>query len=172
MSAAARTTLQLEHSLPGRARLRVPKPRTPAAVARISEEIGASPRLRAIEVNVKTGSLLLSFSPDDPLDSILGDLRELGYAVQAVVGQAPGADEVARSRAAKAVKAAAVGANRQLHAQTGGQVDLRFAIPAVFAVMAARQLVRDTRSIWNAPWYQLAYWAFDAFEKLNRNGSQ
>ena len=161
-------TLHLEHSLPGRARLRVPKPRTEAGVARISNEIEGAAHVRAVDANLRTGSLLLTFDPEDPLDSILADLRDMGYAVALAASRARGTHQAGGSRAAAAVKAAVTGADRELHARTEGHLDLRIAIPALFAALAARQLVRDARSIWNAPWYQLIYWAFDSFEKLNR----
>jgi hypothetical protein len=164
-------TLLLEHSMPGRARLRLPKPRTPDEVLSAADRLRSAPSVQAVEATPVSGSLYVRWDPDSPLDLVLEDIRGLGYVVDVAAHWAD-AMGPADSDGAKVIKVAFRGANRRLHAATEGKMDLRVAVPALFAALAARQFIRDAGRIKNASWYQLAYWAFDSFDKLNRDAHQ
>ncbi len=58
-------------------------------------------------------------------------------------------------------------ANRRVHRATDGSVDLRMLVPLSLAALAVRQLFRAGPRLANAPWYVLAYYAFDVFHKLH-----
>jgi hypothetical protein len=52
---------------------------------------------------------------------------------------------------------------------TDGRWDLRTVVPVAFGALAARQLLRDFGQIGSAPWYVLAWYAFDSFLKLQQD---
>ena len=151
--------------MPGRARLRVPKPRTPNDVRRVAGRVGKSKRVRNVETNASTGSLLVSFDADDPIDLLIDDLRRLGLEIATMVEQAR--QVRTQSTGAVVVQRAMSGANSKLHELTQGHVDLRLLVPAIYTALAIRNFVRQRARLRDASWYQLAYWAFDSFFKLH-----
>ena len=167
--ATASNTVYLEHAVRGRARLRVPRPRTPAQVRRTAARVERSSRVRSVEANPATGSLLVSFDPDDPLDLLIADLRAIGIAVESMLRQArPVKTE---SRGAAVVRHAMAGANAKLHTLTAGNVDLRFVVPAIYLGLAVRNFAKGRGRLRDASWYQLVYWAFDSFFKLHEEST-
>jgi len=158
-------TVYLEHVMPGRARLRVPRPRTPAHVRRLAGRVASSRSVRDVDANPETGSLLLLFDDQDPIDLIIDELRIAGLQVLSSM-TAPGAVKTQSSGAA-AVRRVMGQANALLHVRTRGRVDLRLAVPAVYLLLAARGFVKQRGRLQNAAWYQLLYWAFDSFFKLH-----
>lgn len=167
--AAAQDTLYLEHAMRGRARLRVPRPRTPAQVRRTAAKVESSSRVRGVKANAATGSLLVSFDPDDPLDLLIEELRAMGIEVESMLRQArPVKTE---SRSAAVVRQAMAGANAKLNTLTSGNVDLRFAVPAIYVALAVRNFSRGRGRLRDASWYQLMYWAFDSFFKLHEENT-
>jgi hypothetical protein len=57
--------------------------------------------------------------------------------------------------------------NKQVGLATNGVVDLRLLVPVGLGALAIRQLLRNGLQIEAAPWYVLAYYAFDSFIKLH-----
>ena len=165
--APARDMVYLEHAVRGRARLRVPRPRTPAQVRRTAARVERSGRIRNVEANPATGSLLLTF--DDPLDIIIEELRALGLEIQTTMAAARPVRT--QSRGAVVVRRMMGGANAKLHELTAGNVDLRFAVPAVYLALAVRNFSRGRGRLRDASWYQLMYWAFDSFFKLHEEAT-
>jgi hypothetical protein len=159
--------LYLEHWMPGRARLRVPKPHSAAHVNRIARILARTKQIRNVDANPKTGSLLVSFDADDPIDLIIDGIRLAGIEV---------ANAMHASRStirSQTTSAALVGhvlgrANTRLHLMSRGHVDLRLAVPAFYLALAARNFVRGRGRLRDASWYQLLYWAFDSFIKLHQ----
>ena len=166
MARAARETIYLEHYMPGRARLRVPKPRTAAQVGRMAGRVSRGKRVRDVDVNRTTGSLLVSFDPDDPIDLIVEEIRALGFEVLSALRPPPGRVRT-ESTGAAVVKRVAGRANQQLHLVSRGHVDLRLAVPAIYTALALRNFIRHRARLRDASWYQLLYWAFDSFFKLH-----
>jgi hypothetical protein len=169
MARAAADTVYLEHATRGRARLRVPRPRTPAQVRHTAGKIGRSDRIRNIDANPTTGSLLVTFDPDDPLDLVIESLRVLGIEVESTFAAARPVKT--QSRGAVVVRHALGGANAKLHELTSGNVDLRFAVPAIYLALALRNFSRGRGRLREASWYQLLYWAFDSFFKLHEEST-
>jgi hypothetical protein len=155
----------LEHWMPGRARLRVPKPRTPNHVRRVAERVQASKRVRTVSSNPTTGGMLVSFNPEDPIDLIIDDLRAVGLEIASVLDES----RVFRTQSTGAVIVRQVfgQANARLHAATQGHFDLRLALPALYLALAMRNLMTQRARLRDASWYQLLYWAFDSFFKLH-----
>ncbi|HET7420890.1 MAG TPA: hypothetical protein VFL27_10960 [Candidatus Dormibacteraeota bacterium] len=167
--AAAHGTVYLEHAMRGRARLRVPKPRTPAQVRRTAGRLEHSDRIRHVETNTATGSLLVTFDPDDPLDIIIAELRKLGLEIETTMASAR--PMKTQSRGAVVVRHVMSGANARLHELTAGNFDLRFAVPAIYLALALRNFSRGRGRLRDASWYQLLYWAFDSFFKLHEEAT-
>jgi hypothetical protein len=141
-------------------------------VAEIARSIAQLERVQDLDVNPATGSILLHLRPDDPVDAILADIAELGYLVERLSDgprRAPGRSggRVPHSRISRTVSEILAAMNARVHEATNGRADLRFIVPAALTVLAVRQLLRDAKSLRDAPWYVLMYYAFDSFYKLN-----
>jgi Heavy metal associated domain 2 len=165
----AEETLYLEHMVQGRARLRVPRPRTPAQVRRTASRIGRIDRVRNVQANPTTGSLLITFNPDDPLDLLIADLRAVGIAVEAAFHAIRPLQT--QSKGAVAVRHMMGGANAKLHQLTRGNLDLKLVVPAVYLALAVRNFAGNRARLRDASWYQLLYWAFDSFFKLHEEST-
>lgn len=122
--------------------------------------------MRAVDVNPQTGSLLLSFDQDDPIDLIVDELRVAGLRVLSAM-PAPATGIRTQSAGAAMVRHVMSQANALLHVKTGGRFDLRLAVPAVYLLLATRAFLRQGGRLRSAEWYQLLYWAFDSFHKLH-----
>ncbi len=170
MATPSRETLYLEHWMRGRARLRVPRPRTPGHVRRLAGRIGRSKSVRAVDVNPATGSVLVTFDEEDPIDLIVDELRIAGlHVLSAVPAMQTGIRT--QSSAAAIVRHAFSQANALLHVRTRGRIDLRLAVPAIYVLLATRAFLRQGGRLRSAEWYQLLYWAFDSFHKLHEQTS-
>lgn len=165
MASPAPETIYLEHWMPGRARLRVPRPRTQGHVRRVASRLGRSKRVRSVDVNPETGSLLIAFQEDDPIDLIVDELRLVGLHVVSSALQPSGIRT--QSSGAAVVRHVLSQANAVLHVKTRGRVDLRLLVPSIYLLLATRAFVRQGGRLKNAEWYQLLYWAFDSFHKLH-----
>lgn len=151
--------------MPGRARFRVPRPRTPAHIRQTAARLRRSKRVRGVEANASTGSLLVNFDPDDPIDLLISDLRTIGFEIASAMNA--GRELRTESTGAVLVKHVMGGANEKLHEMTHGHFDLRLAVPAIYLVLAVRNFTRHRARLRDASWYQLLYWAFDSFFKLH-----
>lgn len=166
MATSAAPVVYLEHWMLGRARLRVPRPRTPAHVRRMAGRVGRSDHVRNVSTNPETGSLLITFDAGDPLDLIIDELRLAGFEVLSAAETASRGIRTQSSGAAL-VRHVMGRANATLHVKTRGRVDLRLLVPAVYMLLAARSFMRQRGRLRDATWYQLLYWAFDSFFKLH-----
>ena len=170
MARARAETVYLEHSVPGRARLRVPKPRTPQQVRQIAGRVERADHVRGVEVNPTTGSMLVRFAADDPLDLIIDELGLLGFEIASAFDSKPG-NVHTQTRSAAAIENVMSRANSKLHLMTRGHLDIRLAVPAIYMLLGVRNLLRQRGRLRDAAWYQLMYWAFDSFFKLHEEQS-
>jgi len=157
-------TVYLEHSVPGRARLRVPRPRTAQQVRHIAARLQRARHVQAVEANPATGSMLVRFRSDDPLDLIIDELRLAGFHIAKAFERGP-ARVRPQTRSAAFIENALSRANAQLHLRTRGHLDLRLAVPAIYMALGIRNLLRQRGRLRDATWYQLMYWAFDSFRE-------
>lgn len=162
---AAQAVVYLEHWMPGRARLRVPRPRTSTHVRRLAGRVARSKHVRNVSANPETGSLLVKFDAEDPLDLIVDELRLAGFEVLSAIQHPSGIRT--QSSGAALVRHIMGKANSTLHVKTRGRVDLRLAVPAIYLLLATRNFLRQRGRLRDATWYQLLYWAFDSFFKLH-----
>jgi hypothetical protein len=164
------TEVYLEHWMPGRARLRVPKPRTPGHVRRVAARAGRTRRVKNVSANAATGSLLLTFSADDPIDMVIDDLRIAGLEIIAPATRQLTAVQT-QSTGAALVRRVLSTCNAKLHLATQGNFDMRLAVPSLYLLLAMRNFRRQRGRLLDAPWYQLAWWAFDSFFKLHEEAN-
>ena len=163
-SALPLATARVVSLVPGRLRLRLP---TNAAgrssLAAASEELAAHGDLLVAESRPRSASLVVSYDPGRTVD-VWVRLRALGLQV----ADAPvGASIEARDpglRVMTAVKALDAVVPRF----TAGH-DLRTLIPLTYGLLAVRQLVRGEQRLQNAPWYVLAWYASESFQKAQRS---
>lgn len=111
----------------------------------------------------------MTYDPDElDAEALIGLLREADAAFADL--EPPLLSEVI----ARPASAAALGvyhrfshANRSVFSATQGRIDLRMLFPVALAGLAVRQLFREGLGLRSAPWYVLAYYAFDSYVKLH-----
>lgn len=155
-------------STPNRTRLRVSqKRRNPQEMKRIASAIKASPEVQEVRANVQTGSIVVYHAPHSSiLDNISATLQDLGVilgsAAEVEVPVMEGKSEVASD-----LTSAVADLNQRYGLATNGVIDLRMLIPIGLGALAIRQGLKNGWLIEAAPWYVLAYYAFDSFIKLH-----
>ncbi|MBV9100365.1 MAG: hypothetical protein JOZ46_12530 [Candidatus Dormibacteraeota bacterium] len=159
---------EVTHSAAGRMRVRVAGTRADRTRALRAAHDQLRDRA-SVSTNARTGSALIAYDPAE-LDAaaVVAMLREADHMFRRLEPPAvrrrvdgPG------SQVAHRLQGVLGGANRSVYAATQGGVDLRVLVPAAFAGLALRQLVRQGVRVRDAPWYVLAYYAFDSYMKLH-----
>ncbi len=155
---------RIASSVPGRLRLRLPTTSAGrTALAAATAELGAHGELLVAESRPRSASLVVSYDPGRTVD-VWVRLRELGLRIP----DAPvGASVEARDPGSR-VMTAAKALDAVVPRFTSGH-DLRTLIPLTYGLLAARQLVRGEQRLQNAPWYVLAWYASESFQKAQRS---
>ena len=149
---------------PGRIRLRVSsQQRQPEVFAQIANSVKLFfPQSHNVRTNVHTGSITVHYRGEiDDFDQIVRTLENFGITV----GDPPSK----KSRGATAITNGFAYLNKRVEQTTNGTVDLRLLFPLLLASLALRQLFINGSRLNTAPWYVLAWYAFDSFLKLNNN---
>lgn len=157
-------TAQVASSVPGRLRLRLPA--TPAGrnlLAAAAAELSAHGELLAAEARPRSGSLVVHYDPAHSVD-VWVRLRALG--LQVPDGAASGSREPVDPsvRVVTAVR----GLDALVPRVAAGH-DLRTLVPLTYGLLAARQFVRGEQRLTKAPWYVLAWYASETFQKAQRS---
>ncbi len=153
---------------PTRTRLKVSiKRRNPQEMARIANAIKADPAVHDVQTNLQTGSIVVHHKPySNTVENISATLGDLGIILGKVAGvELPVAQ--GKSDIAESLTDAVADLNQRVGSATDGVIDLRFLIPLGLSGLAIHQLLRNGWQIEAAPWYVLAYYAFDSFIKLH-----
>lgn len=155
-------------STPSRTRLRVsPKRRNPQELARIANALNAHPDVHEVRTNVQTGSIIIHHAhKESSLDEISAVLQDLGIILGSVT-DAEMPFSRGKSEVAADLTSAVADLNERVGLATNGVVDLRMLLPAGLAALAVRELIRSEWEFQAAPWYVLAWYAFDSFIKLH-----
>ena len=155
-------------STPTRTRLRVsPKRRNPQEMARIARAIKAHPGVQEVKTNVQTGSIVVHHDhTDSSLDELSAILQDLGIVLGKVTDVELPSSE-GKSEVATNLTSAISDLNERVGQATNGVVDLRLLVPVGLATLAVRELLRTGWEFETAPWYVLAWYAFDSFIKLH-----
>ena len=157
-------TARVASSIPGRLRLRLPA--TPAGrsmLAAVAAALAGDDDLLVAESRPRSGSLVIHYDPARSVD-VWVRLRGLGLQVpDAPAGAAPEpVDPGAR----------VITAVRRLDAlvpRVAAGHDLRTLVPLTYGLLAARQFLRGEQRLTEAPWYVLAWYASETFQKAQRS---
>ena len=145
-------------STPRRTRIKVShKRRSPEEMARLAEALRASPKVSEVETNLCAGTLIVHHK-EKALADIKGELKDLGVIVLAATGV---------DTSAESLTDAVSDLENLVGPVLGSILDLKLLVPLGFGALAALQLARRGLEIGGAPWYLLAYFAFEAFVRLN-----
>lgn len=149
--------------VPGRVRAKVfGRRRTPEELEGITAVLDALSGVTAVQTSPLTGSVVVRH---DPAAAGIDDLRTafegLGLSL---VAEEP--SERTQRTPARRVYEAAEGVNARVGRRFEG-TDLRLLFPIALGALSFRQAVRDRPGLDQAPWYLLAWYAFDSFFKLN-----
>ncbi len=150
-------------AVPGRVRLKVFAGRRRLdELERVRAALYALPGVSAVQASTRTGSVLVRH---EPASTGIDDLRTaLGALGLALVD--PKSSPRAQMTPTRRVLKTADAANSRLGRRLSGS-DLRLLFPAALGLLSLRQAARDAPGLAQAPWYVLAWYAFDGFLKLN-----
>lgn len=157
------------HAVPGRVRIKLQEGELDQeAGEELRSALTAMPGVDEVRVNHRTASVVIQYDRGD-LD--VEGLRKLARAANLLALDAGGADLYGQARppslTAQRIKRTFGEVDARLAEITNGRWDLRSVVPMLFGAMALRQIVRDFGQLQAAPWYVLAWYAFDSFWKLN-----
>jgi len=134
---------------------------------RIASVLKASPEVHEVRANVQTGSIVVYHAQHSgTLDNISATLNDLGVILSSVAEVELPVME-GKSEVASDLTGAVADLNQRVGLATNGVIDLRMLIPIGLGALAIRQGLRNGWLIESAPWYVLAYYAFDSFIKLH-----
>ncbi len=149
---------QIVSSTPRRTRIKLSrKRRNPKEMARLAGALEASAKVSRVETNLHTGTIIVHHK-EEALSDIKDELQDLGVMMMAATGF---------EMSAKSLTDAVSDLDRHLGSATGGMLSLKLLVPFGFGALAALQLARRGLEIGGAPWYLLAYFAFESFIRLN-----
>jgi hypothetical protein len=161
------------HNVPGRIRVRVQGSRAERSRALDALQHLLDDRYD-VTIDARTGSALIRYEPADiEPDALIRLLREADDAFGMLqVPELLNAVDRSTSAVAETLSARLSRANRSVLHATQGHVDLRVLLPVTLGGLALRQLARQGPSVRGAPWYVLAYYAFDSYIKLHADGAR
>ena len=166
------------HSSPGRTRLRLRwLRREPQLATSLADALEKLPGVELVEVRPYTGSLLCTYEPGALTEqALLEKVRQL-TGVERVLhpGESvPGEEEAELLRAIETGSNLAVEASRffkglnvDLLRATEGRVDLPTLATLGFLVAGATEVV-VTKKLPMPPWFNLSWWAFSTFIRLEK----
>jgi hypothetical protein len=131
-------------------------------MARIASALQGSPNVSSVQTNLHTGTIIVHHK-EEALTDIKAELKDLGVILMAAAGVETSAGSLAN---------AVSHLDRQLSSATNGLLNLKLLVPVGFSALAVLQLARRGFEIGGAPWYLLAYFAFESFVRLNSPGEE
>jgi len=166
--------VELLHAIPGRIRLRVPEIKgDPARAREVEHQVTGLKVVRRAEVSPVTGSLLVTYDPDD-----LESLEELGrrlipeLELTTLTASSDPAPDMDMDVVTPSMVAGIMGHLRTMNANvrtTTGGLDLRILVPALLVLLGVKKLVTDREK--TPTWYNYFWFAFGTFCTLNRRAT-
>jgi Heavy metal associated domain 2 len=157
-TAAPAPPATVEHRSAGRMRVRVGRQhRSPEHLARVRAHLQAHPDVSSVEVNPKTGSVLVRGEDSGGLRAALEECLE-------VIDEA--GPENIQEAGVDSIVILLRGVDRRIMQSTGSRLSLRWLVPASFIAVALRQLLRSGFTVGELPWFVLLYYGVDSFLKL------
>ena len=158
---------RLVHAVPGRVRIRLdPRELTEEFGRELLTALTGLPDVQDVRITPRTGSVVITYDPASLDTPRLIDLTRR-TSLLAVTPAARAEAARPPSLTAQRVIQTFGEVDARLAELSNGRWDLRSVVPFLFSSLALRQALRDFGSIGAAPWYVLAWYAFDSFWKLN-----
>ncbi len=158
-SPASLATARVASSIPGRVRLRLPASADGRRrLAAATTELSGDREFLVVHPRPASTSLVVDYDPARA-DHVWSRLRALGLPSTAT-------RESSSTVTDPAVRVIAVAGslNEQVTRRTHGH-ELQSLIPIGYGMLAVRQLLRGKQRIGDAPWYLLAWYASETFQK-------
>jgi hypothetical protein len=134
---------------------------------RITKTLQALPNVCSVRPNLQTGSIIIHHDRSaEVVENLAASLRDLGV-ILFHTSDVELPEIVGKSGVASNLVQAVADLNQRVGQSTDGVVDLRSLIPLGLGGLAIYQLLRKGWQFETAPWYVLAYYAFDSFIKLH-----
>ena len=131
--------------------------RSPEQMERLRRELSAQPAVKQVEVNHRTGSILVHGEVSLALEQAIGQSLEL------VEGAGP---ENVPEAGVESVVLLVKDLDGWIRRSTGSRLSLRWLVPASFVGLSVRQIMREGLTMGSVPWYVLLYYGVDSFLKL------
>jgi hypothetical protein len=158
VSSEPRARARLEHRSEGRVRARVWRGyRSPKQMEVARHKLSINSAVHNVEVNNRTGSVLLEGKDARALESALREVFEV--VGETATGEVPAAG-------VEAVVLLVSKAEGRLRRTTGERFSLRWLVPAAFIAAGIRQVMKQGPTLGTIPWYVLLYYGVDSFLKL------
>lgn len=159
------------HAVPGRIRLKVDRfDLTDAFSDSLRSALASMPEVSDVRIQPMTGSITVysNMRRLDPatLSKRLNDLELI--AVDPFTGDRYAGISPPMSETARNIKSTFHGVDVRLGEITKGRWDLRTVVPFALGAMAIRAFIAEPAALGAAPWFTLAWYAFDSFWKLNQ----
>jgi len=149
---------QIVSSTARRTRIRLSrKRRHPKEMARIAKVLEASPQVSSVQANLNTGTIIIHHK-EEALEDIKSRLQDMGVIMMAAAGV-----ETSAMSLADAIS----DLDKHLASETKGLLNLKLLVPLGFGALALLQLARQGLQVGSAPWYLLAFFAFESYIKLH-----
>lgn len=163
------------HAIPGRMRVKLQREELTEEFGReLDSALLALPGVRHVGLNPQSCSLLIFHDPA-AIDTAGLIERIQGTGLLTLEELAPDrmvSKPASISLSAQGIHRAFQEVDARLYGMTDGRWDLRSVFPAALGVLAVRQLLARPGALTSAPWYVLAWYAFDSFWKLNQAGPE
>ncbi|MDD3581731.1 MAG: hypothetical protein PHW74_12005 [Desulfobacca sp.] len=168
--------IRLIHAIPGRVRLKIARLKHNQDLARvIHHRFATLPGVRRVEVNTRTGSLLVLFDPQEIIS--LESLQTLSEILPEVapdldVNQLadwltdPTANQGNNPLARSIVDGLGI-VNSSVRNATGGLLDLKVLLPLTLGFFGLRALLIAEEVLWPT-WFDLFWFSLGTFVMLNR----
>jgi hypothetical protein len=159
------------HDVPGRLRVKLNREELTEEFSReLRAALTAVHGVLDVRSNPRTGSVVIHY---DAAELDAGGLIDLAraanlLALEALADDPYAARRVPTSLTAQRIKRTFHEVDVRLSELSSGRWDLRSVVPVAFGALAVRQIIRDFGQLGVAPWYVLAWYAFDSFWKLNQ----
>ncbi len=161
------------HHLPHRTRYRLARRhRDPATFKQIQNSITALPGVKNVELNERTGSVLIHHEEEPNILSLLGKTLD-GIAIDLCVEALAGEEMLVVSGVpvvANAIKSRLANINHYIAQRTHNYLDLKTLLPVLFLGAGIYQVFQN-RTWWRQmPAWVLFYYAFDSYIKFHGPG--
>jgi len=159
------------HAVPGRVRVKLSRDDlTEESSVELRSALLAISGVEEVRRNLRTGSLVIHYGPET-LD--VAGLTELAraanvLALEVLETEAYATKHRPASSTARRIQRTFLEVDVRLSELSSGRWDLRSVVPVAFGALALRQIIRDFGELGAAPWYVLAWYAFDTFWKFHQ----